>query len=53
MLFIRAVSQNLIHSNISVIDDVYGIWGNNDIKFQTAALGNYNFRGEASEATKI
>jgi hypothetical protein len=36
---LKAVSQNLMHSNISIIDGVYGILSNNDVRGQVAALG--------------
>jgi integrase len=36
---LKAVSQNLMHSNISITDGVYGILSDNDIKGQIALLG--------------
>jgi integrase len=36
---LKAVSQNLMHSNISITDDVYGMLSDNDIRGQIAALG--------------
>ncbi len=36
---LKAVSQNLMHSNISITDGVYGILSDTDIKGQIAALG--------------
>jgi integrase len=35
---LKAVSQNLMHSNLSITDGVYGILSENDIKGQIAAL---------------
>jgi hypothetical protein len=36
---LKAVSQNLMHSNISITDGVYGILSDNDVKGQIATLG--------------
>jgi len=36
---LKAVSQNLMHSNISITDGVHGILSDNDIRGQIAALG--------------
>ena len=36
---LKAVSQNLMHSNISITDGVYGILSDNDVRGQIAALG--------------
>jgi uncharacterized protein (DUF362 family) len=36
---LKAVSQNLMHSNISITDGVYGILANNDVRGQIIALG--------------
>ena len=40
MGIISAVSQNLMHSNISITDGVYGILSENDVNEQIATLGN-------------
>lgn len=37
---LKAVSQNLMHSNISITDGVYGVLSDNDVKGQIATLGN-------------
>ena len=37
---LKAVSQNLMHSNISITDGIYGILSDNDVKEQIASLGN-------------
>jgi hypothetical protein len=39
---LKAVSQNLMHSNISITDGVYGILSDTDVKGQISALGNDN-----------
>jgi hypothetical protein len=36
---LKAVSQNLMHSNISITDGVYGILSNNDVRGQIDSLG--------------
>ena len=36
---LKAVSQNLMHSNISITDGVYGILSDNDVKGQISMLG--------------
>ncbi len=46
---LKAVSQNLMHSNLSVTDAVYGILEANDVKSQIAALGRSISIGETSE----
>jgi hypothetical protein len=37
---LKAASQNLMHSNLSITDGVYGIMSNTDVKRQIANLGN-------------
>lgn len=36
---LKAVSQNLMHSNLSITDGVYGILSDSDIREQISALG--------------
>ncbi len=36
---LKAVSQNLMHSNLSITDRVYGVLSANDVRGQIAALG--------------
>ena len=36
---LKAVSQNLMHSNISITDGVYGILSDNDVRGQIIELG--------------
>jgi hypothetical protein len=45
---LKAVSQNLMHSNISITDGVYGILSDNDVKGQIALLGQKIIPNEAS-----
>ena len=35
----KAISQNLMHSNLSITDGIYGVLSENDVKGQIAALG--------------
>lgn len=37
---LKAVSQNLMHANLSITDGVYGILSEQDVKEQIANLGN-------------
>ena len=46
---LKAVSQNLMHSNISITDGVYGILSDTDIQKQIASLGNTIVSGEIKE----
>jgi hypothetical protein len=36
---LKAVSQNLMHENLSITDGVYGILSKTDVKNEMAALG--------------
>ena len=37
---LKVVSQNLMYSNLSIMDGVYGILSDTDIQKQIASLGN-------------
>ncbi len=37
---LKAVSQNLMHENLSIADGVYGILSETDVRQQIATLGN-------------
>ena len=37
---LKAVSQNLMHENLTITDGVYGILSENDVRKQIGALGN-------------
>lgn len=50
---LKAVSQNLMHSNLSITDGVYGILSDNDIQKQIASLGNTDVTGEKKEELEI
>lgn len=41
----KAVSQNLMHANLSITDGVYGIFSNNDVKAQITNLGGKVVKG--------
>jgi hypothetical protein len=45
---LKAVSQNLMHSNISITDGVYGILSDNDVRGQIAALGRITNSSDAA-----
>ncbi len=47
---LKAVSQNLMHSNLSVTDGVYGILSMTDVKGEIAALGE-KIAAKANENT--
>jgi len=46
---LKAVSQNLMHSNLSITDGVYGILSDMDIQKQIVSLGNTTLQGENKE----
>jgi site-specific recombinase XerC len=50
---LKAVSQNLMHSNLSITDGVYGILSDTDIQKQIASLGNTGVSGEKKEELEI
>jgi len=37
---LKAICQNLMHANLRVTDDVYGILSDNDVRTQIPRLGN-------------
>ncbi|MCJ7433616.1 MAG: hypothetical protein MUO77_09030 [Anaerolineales bacterium] len=43
---LKAVSQNLMHSNLSITDGVYGILSDLDVKDQISALGKGTIKSE-------
>ena len=45
---LKAVSQNLMHSNLSITDGVYGVLSENDIKEQITSLGQ-NLASDVSQ----
>ena len=56
---LKAVSQNLMHENLTITDGVYGILSENDVRKQIAELGkvainsnSYNVR-EIKNCSKI
>jgi hypothetical protein len=42
---LKAVSQNLMHSNLSITDGVYGILSEHDIREQIIGLGKITIGG--------
>ncbi len=46
---LKAVSQNLTHSNLSTTDGVYGILSEYDVKREIAAIGVVNSSREAND----
>lgn len=50
---LKAVSQNLMHSNLGVTDGVYGVLSNDDVGTQIASLGKGKPTPEPSELEKI
>ena len=45
---IKALSQNLGHSNLSITDGVYGVLSNNDVKTRIESLGELKENGHLS-----
>jgi hypothetical protein len=50
---LRAVSQNLIHSNLRITDGVYGIFSETDIREQIIGLGKWIFLDEPSNLEEL
>jgi hypothetical protein len=50
---LKAVSQNLMHSNISITDGVYGILSDNDVRGKIAALGKQIFSSETNDIEEL
>jgi hypothetical protein len=50
---LKAVSQNLMYSNISIADGVYGILSDNDVRGQIAALGKQIFSSETNDIEEL
>lgn len=50
---LKAVSQNLMHSNISITDGVYGILSDNDVKGQIAELGHSILSSEKKDYEEL
>lgn len=42
---LKAVSQNLMHQNLSITDGIYGILSETDVREQIAALGHNTIVG--------
>jgi hypothetical protein len=49
----KAVSQNLMHSNLSVTDGVYRILSESDVRGQIAALGEKISTGELDKTNDL
>ena len=50
---LKAVSQNLMHSNISITDGVYGILSDNDVQGQIALLGQQAVSIESKDIAEL
>jgi hypothetical protein len=50
---LKAVSQNLMHSNISITDGVYGILSDNDVRGQIEALGQQTSSKENKDIEEL
>jgi hypothetical protein len=50
---LKAVSQNLMHSNISITDGVYGILSEKDTKEQIMSLGQKVFLGDRNHIREL
>ena len=50
---LKAISQNLMHSNISITDGVYGILSDNDVRGQIASLGQINTTNEKRDIDEL
>ncbi len=50
---LKAVSQNLMHANLSITDGVYGILSEGDIKAQINKLGTLNLGDESNNTERL
>jgi integrase len=50
---LKAVSQNLMHSNLSITDGVYGVLSGADVKGEILALSKKIIEGEANDITEV
>ncbi|MFH1524242.1 MAG: hypothetical protein ABIF04_04695 [Chloroflexota bacterium] len=50
---LKAVSQTLMHSNLSITDGVYGILSDNDVRGQIAGLGYQITKSETRDIEEI
>jgi hypothetical protein len=50
---LKAVSQNLMHANLSITDGVYGILSENDVQKQIRNLGKQLATSKASASDEL
>lgn len=50
---LKAVSQNLMHANLSITDGVYGVLSGTDVKAEIGELGKKGVQSEASEIARL
>jgi hypothetical protein len=50
---VKAVSQNLMHENLTVTDGVCGILSDGDVQKQIAGLAGHTVNGDESETNEI
>jgi hypothetical protein len=50
---LKAVSQNLMHENLSITDGVYGILSETDVRQQIADLGRIMGEGENQDINTL
>jgi integrase len=50
---LKAISQNLMHSNLSITDGVYGILSESDVRAQIASLGQKINSGQIDSSEKL
>ncbi len=50
---LKAVSQNLMHSNLSITDGVYGVLSATDVREQISELGQKEFSGEFKDISLL
>jgi hypothetical protein len=50
---LKAISQNLMRSNISITDGVYVILSDNDVRGQIASLGKHIFSSETNDIDEL
>ena len=50
---LKAVSQNLMHSNLSITDGVYGVLSENNVKEQIKILGKNDGANKAGDQEQL
>jgi hypothetical protein len=50
---LKAISQNLMHKNISIIDGIYGILSESNVKDRISSLGTENISSDKEKLQEL